>query len=435
MQRVLLLVLFLAAGVLANSQDNFGFGARGQGMAGALTADVNDFSATYYNPAGLGRTRAMELSLEMMYADYRMKVKGSATAKRAETMDDLVGISLGLAGRFPFGQEESRFAFGLGIFTPGTSLVSAASTTAGTEPDFSQYGRGRDKIRIMPGFSVRVIDSTTFDSLDVGTLHIGFGAAILADVVGEVSPTIDLSNSADQTVDVNFSFDAIWDAAPTFGILYEPTRWLRFGVAYRGEIALKIDIDIDIQTVLARDIAGNITSSIDVPLKLEQVGLFDPQTVSMSVACDVIPQLTLALDVSWQNWSAFPSQFNVLTSDIIPTPTRIDANFDDIWVTRFGAEFRPYDMVDFRIGYAYFPTPVPEQTGASNLYDSDRHIFTLGMGFFWEDAWQPVKIDAFFQYHFLEPRGHTKADPNNAVGSADSSADIIAVGVGFKFLF
>ncbi len=421
--------------ILANTQSNFGLGARAMGMGGAQTADVRDFSATYYNPAGLGRARTLELSLDMFYADYKMSVSGSDRAEDAERVDDLVGLTLGLAGRFPFGREDSRFAFGMGIFTPGTSLVGASSTTTGDEPRFSQYGEGQDKIHILPAFSVRIFDSATFDSLDVGTLHIGIGASILADITGEVSPTIDLANSNNQTVDVDFSFDAQWDAAPNFGLLYEPTPWLRFGVAYRGELSLKIDIDIVIQTILARDAMGNITSSIDIPLALEQVALFDPQQVAVGTAIDVIPELTLALDAIWQEWSAFPTQFNVLSSDVIPTPQRVPANFDDIWVIRFGAEWRPWEVLDLRFGYAYHPSPVPEQTGVSNLYDSDRHILTLGVGYAWEDAWQPVKIDAFFQYHHLEERGHTKADPMNEVGSADSGGGIFVLGIGFKFLF
>lgn len=59
-----LLALAVSVGALAsasharaNPLDTFGFGSRGTAMGGAQSADVSDYTAGYYNPAGLARAR------------------------------------------------------------------------------------------------------------------------------------------------------------------------------------------------------------------------------------------------------------------------------------------------------------------------------------------------------------------------------------------
>ena len=46
-----LLLLALAGSARAQMFDNFGFGPRSTAMAGAMTAEAKDYSATFYNPA------------------------------------------------------------------------------------------------------------------------------------------------------------------------------------------------------------------------------------------------------------------------------------------------------------------------------------------------------------------------------------------------
>ena len=56
----------------ANPLDAFGFGSRAAAMGGAVAADVSDFSANYYNPAGLALAHGFELTVGYIRADHSL---------------------------------------------------------------------------------------------------------------------------------------------------------------------------------------------------------------------------------------------------------------------------------------------------------------------------------------------------------------------------
>ena len=57
---------------LANPLDAYGFGARGMGLGGAMTALAEGSSAGYYNPAGLAHGGRMRLDLGYVFVDPRL---------------------------------------------------------------------------------------------------------------------------------------------------------------------------------------------------------------------------------------------------------------------------------------------------------------------------------------------------------------------------
>ncbi|HRE90491.1 MAG TPA: hypothetical protein PK095_15275, partial [Myxococcota bacterium] len=52
-----ILLLQLGPAALASPVDLFGFGARGQALGSAISADAEGFEAVYYNPAALSFER------------------------------------------------------------------------------------------------------------------------------------------------------------------------------------------------------------------------------------------------------------------------------------------------------------------------------------------------------------------------------------------
>ena len=96
----LLTTALATSGGVAQAEDfeEFGFGARAQGMGGAMTALASDSTATYYNPGGLILSRHINLNLGFSFADYALKFDsagGGPGDAAGERIPDLSALTLG----------------------------------------------------------------------------------------------------------------------------------------------------------------------------------------------------------------------------------------------------------------------------------------------------------------------------------------------------
>lgn len=60
----------------ASVPDSYGFGSRSSALAGATAADAADFSATYYNPAGLVEAPGVEVSIGYACVAQQLRIDG-----------------------------------------------------------------------------------------------------------------------------------------------------------------------------------------------------------------------------------------------------------------------------------------------------------------------------------------------------------------------
>jgi len=93
------------------SQQGLGIGARALGMGGAYTGVANDYSAIFYNPAGLGQIKRMEFNLGFDFYQY------NSAATYLDTKQDALNSrtaiqSLGFVMPFPTYQGSFVMAFG-----------------------------------------------------------------------------------------------------------------------------------------------------------------------------------------------------------------------------------------------------------------------------------------------------------------------------------
>src|SRR5687767_10708176 len=73
----------------AHVPDTYGFGSRATAMGGAVSADATDFSAAYYNPAGLVGATGVSVSVGYLYAANNLRMNG---------LDNGVASAHGLVG-------------------------------------------------------------------------------------------------------------------------------------------------------------------------------------------------------------------------------------------------------------------------------------------------------------------------------------------------
>ncbi|WP_437841187.1 OmpP1/FadL family transporter [Sorangium sp. So ce1153] len=377
----------------AHAPDAYGFGSRGAAMGGALAADATDFSASYYNPAGLAGATGLGLSIGYAYASNRLRTDGRDSGVR-----DVHGLSGGLVA--PGEVLGVPFAFGLATFLPDDGL----SRITAIRQETPRWELHDDRLSILFLAANVALRPLSF-------LEIGGGVAFLASTRGRFSVTgrADALSPYDSALRHEVDADLTSIRYPQLGARVRAGDLGFVGLAYRGEAKLPLSIDARLQGVV--DFAG-----IEVPLLYElesrTVDAFLPQQVVVGASFQRIEGLRVNVDVAWVNWSAYESPVARTRAHLEATPppelpldlpddprptSVVPLRFADRLVPRLGVEVlalaagglrkvagqegeRRAIEIPLRAGYVYERSPVPPQRGATNYIDADRHTVSLGAG-------------------------------------------------------
>ena len=144
----LLFVLLLPLAARANPVEAFGFGARAQGMASAVTAVVNDSTANFYNPAGLAMTDALTIDVGYFFNRLDLRFNG-----RGQGVDNNSGIQAGILIPGRFGPV--RWAFGIAVFLPDRRL-SRVRALPQFQPRWVLYDNRTQRIFLTTNIAIRL---------------------------------------------------------------------------------------------------------------------------------------------------------------------------------------------------------------------------------------------------------------------------------------
>jgi len=135
-----------------------------------------------------------------------------------------------------------------------------------------------------------------------------------------------------------------------------------------------------------------------------------PAQVVAGVDLAVRPDLFLAVDYQWTNWSTFDRVELRFTN-----PDLDDAlvqSYGNAATVRAGVEYRPRDRWSLLGGYLYNEAAAPDETVTPLVPEGERNHWTLGLG--WQ-ATPSIRLDG--SYHLLlqnDRRGRTRDDPTGA---------------------
>jgi long-chain fatty acid transport protein len=424
---VLLVAFVLATPLLAgaNPPDIYGLGARSIALGGAMTAAVDDSSANFYNPAALTRSGFLQLDLGYIHTDTQLRLNDQDVG-----VDEGSGTQLGVVVPGEIGSV--RLAFGLGLFLHN-DRISRVRALPQHQPRFVYYDNRPQRIFINTNIAIRPLP----------WLHIGGGVTFMTETRGTLSlqglvflpPNTDASPLA-TTIDVRFETIRY----PSAGILITPSDRWSVGLTWREEVKVELDLG-------ARVEGGVVVGTAQLPGEFEinsfNTNLFTPRQIWLGGTFRPIANLLLTADVGWLDWSRFPAPVSAVTTELaiesfptdglVPPPTEVvNPGFDDIFSVRTGIEgsiqLGRKVRLDLRAGYAYEPTPAPEQPGATSYVDSDKHTIGYGIGLTISD-WSPsvaapVSIDLAGQTVLLSERAYNKADPADLVGDFTSDGEL-----------
>lgn len=395
--------------------DLYGWGSRATALGGAFTALADDFSAVYYNPAGLMYPRTLEepvpnrkgirFDFGYVYGEPRLWIRDPGKGKALQDYGSTTGPYLGVCADpvdFHGTFRRKVFAFGLGLYLPADHLL--------------YYGRYFPEERRFPFFYDYAMRFVLIPAIAVEPfpgLSLGAGAQVLArlhtDTIGTVyvslgdlvSPQSLLAGRIPlkrEQARLGEREELTLQLAPIVGVLYRPESRLRLGLVYRGENYIN-DFGLTNPVINLGDILV-----FEQGYRFQFVRFFTPHQIFFGAAWLPGETVTVSLDIGWFDWSDF--------RDI--EARRPDPPFRDTWMPRLGLELRPADSWCLRAGYFFHRSPVPEQRGRTNFLDNDRHVLSAGAEWTWRDPpgfWdRPLHFAFHLQAHLAVERRYRKAE-------------------------
>lgn len=403
--------------------DSLGYGVRERALGGAGTALSRGPALNHYNPSLMPTLEGTELSLgytEARFELHRAGERSSIEPVRAMTgalavPGDVLGIPV---------------AFGLGVQLPRGHL-SKTRTIRLPDPYWVFYESQLQLFYISLNVAVE----------PVKWLSLGVGMRTLATTRGtfEVRGTavVPLFEARDEyESDLHHQVDAnlVSVRHSQFSLSLFPWDDLTIALTYRDEARLDNEVRGTLRGKIDLAPPGSPVEPFPVRYDLvtRTVTAFVPRQATLGVG--FTPELwALGVDFAWFDWSSYQSPVSVTSTHVDVTPPEgilftlpagealgvVDPGFHDSWALRVGAErtlrFTADLSTSLRVGYGYEPSPVPEQTEASNFLDADRHLASLGTGlrFAGLGPWLEggLELDLVYVTGFLEHRQYRKTDP------------------------
>ena len=461
--------------------DTLGIGAKASAMGGAFTAQADDFSALYYNPAGLAQIRDPELSVGMALVNANLAAHGHLVDRSAASMGYVEdrktnvrdntqllvyphwGLVYPLKWRF-WGKEVT---FGIGGYVPYGLWHKENPDPKKNVLAYSAYEAYYYRIvHAQPTVAVKLTDKLYFGvGLALGESRAAQKRRIYvpADVrmLSMLNPVAyALNNMYNGKLKLRFRDDFNWSL--NFGLLYKLRDNLHIGVTYRGLTKTRFYL-----TGTAYDRFGNRIDKIHGHMYYDH-----PEQVAIGVMWKPFKKLTLEADLEWVHWdrnSYMKISYNkflfenyireYLLGAGLPEPA-VQSYIEDlkkkgvihksVYIKRrwrntikfhFGTQYELNDWITLRAGYFFDPPTVPEETLELGFADVQKRLFALGAGF--KLLGGKVIVDVAYQYLMTNGKRivgwNDSENLNHDFGGADNtvyvrgSAQYYAVTVTYKF--
>ena len=350
-------------------------GNKANAMGFAFTAQADNPSAIYFNPAGLTQLERNNIALGVTYTNLPgAEFTGSTPLtgatptspglSRFEAQKDLNFFLPNMY--YTYTNKEGGIAFGVGVFAP---------FGLGQEYQNQNTSIFRNQVTKVEIQTIVINPTIAFDINEA--ISVGFGIDYLWGTVEfRTTPVLAVSPVLAQFKTKLEGDGSAWGY--NGGILVKPTKNLKIGANFRSPYKLEIK-DADFTT-------SDNTVPLPNPLAPFPMGtskafgtLRLPATAAFGIAY-TFERFTIEADLDWTFWSSF-QELKITNATFPQYNVNRAQNWEDVCAFRFGLEYRVTDPFALRAGFSYDPTPVPAETLSPLLPDADRLYYTLGAGF------------------------------------------------------
>ena len=386
------LFVFLSSMSFANGLNLNALGPRAVAMGGAFVGLADDFSAVFWNPAGLASINQKYIAfygfdvIPSMTYQLETPIPGVGADAESVTKHYLGGfvgyyhpisenLVAGIAAYSPSG---------LGIEWDGADLagISGGSTNIEWMSKFFV-------ITIAPTLSYKVNEM-----IQLGfALNINYGSFEMQRWASTTAIPIPpyLFDLGQQSLELTG-----WGFGATLGLLVKPSDMFSFGLTVRtpSTIGFSGDLGIENFDTLGQMMGASVNSTSGAETDLTM-----PLWLAGGVAFKPMENFTLTFDLHWTQWSKLDVVELTLadqTWNVMLTPDDVALSFywEDKTQIRFGAEYWLSPNFALRGGYYVDPGPAPDETRNILLPITDFNSITAGFGY----NVNGIIIDCGFEY-------------------------------------
>jgi len=401
MKKLLLAVLSLclmSATAFAGHVDTYGIGSRATAMAGAMTAGSNDPFSVHYNPAAMSRIKKPTVALGAHMVDPGLEIEDFRSDISSNyPVDDVSGNSV-VADSSPLlvvphigyvHPINDKIALGFAVYVPYGLELQWNDNPAENPAAYNTFHSWYVREVITPSVSFKFNEKLSvgfgvvLGKSRAGTERVRYVPDFMAAAYPNYAELQGAQYKTEMEDDFNYSFN--------FGVLYEVNEKLALGLAFRSKSNTHMEGSTDVTPDLTLWTGQDVDASVDIDT---------PNQLQVGVEYKPVPEWSINFDVTRTWWGAI-NEYKVKfeepfmgTADEEP----YDRDWKDTFQYRIGTEFKVNDNVDMRFGYYYDPSVVPGSTFDVQWPDSDKHVFSTGVGI----HVGRVTVDLVLQYTKIE---------------------------------
>lgn len=385
------------------------WGARDMALGGATVGRADDPAALSSNPAGITQLDGIQVTAGAMAIHPVLDIVADG---ETDTSDK---DALYLPPHFyATWKVNDRYSLGLATFSRfGLGTVFDEDW----EGRYNSYEAILQSASINPNVAVKVTDKLSA-AFGVEAMWMNLNLKRKIDFSGFAQPDGDIDLKADG---FGYGFN--------MALHYQPCQYAKLGLSYRSPITMKLTGDADFS-----DIPGFIPGPTFRDTSATGVVTL-PDSFSFGVAMYPIEKLSVEVGAVYTLWSKYDELKINFGDPVLPTATPDQSvtakNWNDVWRFNVGVEYAALDWLDLRLGYVYDNTPVPDETIDYLLPDSDRQIFSGGLGFH-KDNWA---LDVNYSYLLFADRDIDERLDDGVYDGEVKDADAHIAGVSFTYKF
>jgi len=394
--------------------------ARDFALGGATVGRADDPAALASNPAGITQLDGIQVMAGVMPIKPMLTVV--TDGKSFESDDDSVFFPPHFYATW---KVNDRYSLGLGTFSRFGLGTKFDDDWQGR---YNSYEATIESVSINPNMAVKVTDELSA-AFGVEAMYLNFSQK---KKLRYRNPFVEGAYLNLPDGDAHLEADGMGYGF-NMALHYQPCPYAKLGLSYRSPISMKVTGDADFSDI-SQPYAG---FGIQVYPDTSASGVVTlPDSFAFGVAMYPMEKLSVEVGAVYTLWSKydelkinFGDQLN--SADPSTDQTTSEKNWDDVWRLNIGVEYAMLDWLDLRLGYVWDQSPAKDETIDYLLPDSDRQMFSGGLGFHM-DNWA---VDMSYSYLLFEERDIDGRLADGVYDGKVKDADAHVAGLSFTYKF